>query len=109
MARFTTPVYHPNIDEGGRICLDILKPAPHGSWKPSINLSSVLTSLQVLLAEPNPEDPLVPEIANIFRFKREEFEQKAKAMTQKHARKEEEKENKRTIEDKRGGEKKLKI
>ena len=43
------------------------------------------------------------------RFKREEFEQKAKAMTQKHARKEEEKENKRTIEDKRGGEKKLKI
>ena len=44
------------------------------------------------------------------RFKREEFEQKAKAMTQKHARKEvEEKENKRTIEDERGGEKKLKI
>ena len=67
------------------------QPAPHGSWKPSINLSSVLTSLQVfspiplfsyvkhhsscrmiiiqvLLAEPNPEDPLVPEIANMFRF-----------------------------------------
>ena len=43
------------------------------------------------------------------RFKREESEQKAKAMTQKHAKKEEEKENKRTIEDKRGGEKKLKI
>ena len=43
------------------------------------------------------------------RFKREEFEEKAKAMTRKHARMEEEKENKRTIEDERGGEKKLKI
>ena len=48
-------------------------------------------------------------LPSVTRFKREEFEQKAKAMTQKHAKKEEEKENKRTIEDKRGGEKKLKI
>ena len=47
---------------------------------------------------------------SVTRFKREEFEQKAKALTLKHARKEsEEKENKRTIEDERGGEKKLKI
>jgi len=108
--RFTTPVYHPNIDEGGRICLDILKPAPHGSWKPSINLSSVLTSLQVLLAEPNPEDPLVPEIANIFRDKREEFQEKAKMMTKKHAGKggKEEAKTKRVCEDDRGGEKKMK-
>ena len=27
-----------------------------------------MRSCQVLLAEPNPEDPLVPEIANMFRF-----------------------------------------
>jgi hypothetical protein len=26
--RFVTPVYHPNIDERGRICLDTLKPQP---------------------------------------------------------------------------------
>jgi ubiquitin-protein ligase len=26
--RFLTPVYHPNIDERGRICLDTLKPQP---------------------------------------------------------------------------------
>lgn len=26
--RFVTPVYHPNIDNGGRICLDTLKMPP---------------------------------------------------------------------------------
>ena len=26
--RFLTPIFHPNIDEGGRICLDTLKMPP---------------------------------------------------------------------------------
>ncbi len=57
--RFETRVYHPNIDEQGRICLDTLKSAPSkagssGYWAPSLNLSTVLSTIQLLLANPNP-------------------------------------------------------
>lgn len=63
--RFITPIYHPNIDSAGRICLDILKTQPQGAWKPSLNISTILTSLQSLIAEPNPDDPLVAEIVRL--------------------------------------------
>jgi ubiquitin-conjugating enzyme E2 C len=47
---FRTPIYHPNVDMSGRICLDILK---QEAWSPSLNTSSVLLSVQSLLGEPN--------------------------------------------------------
>ena len=46
---FKTPIYHPNVDFSGRICLDILK----DKWSAVYNVSSVLLSLQSLLGEPN--------------------------------------------------------
>lgn len=64
--RFITPIYHPNIDPEGRICLDILNPPPKGAWKPSLNISTVLTSIGLLLADPNPDDGLVAEIVRVF-------------------------------------------
>ncbi|XP_061760486.1 ubiquitin-conjugating enzyme E2 T isoform X2 [Nerophis ophidion] len=60
--RFLTPIYHPNIDGSGRICHDALKLPPKGAWKPSLNISTVLTSIQLLMAEPNPDDPLMADI-----------------------------------------------
>ena len=47
--RFVTPIYHPNVDFKGRICLDILK----DRWSAVLNTTTVLLSLQSLLGEPN--------------------------------------------------------
>ncbi|XP_064602953.1 ubiquitin-conjugating enzyme E2 T-like [Liolophura sinensis] len=82
---FITPIYHPNIDSAGRICLDILKLPPKGAWRPSLNISTVLTSLQLLMAEPNPEDPLMTEISDEFKYNKALFLQHAKEWTLKHA------------------------
>jgi len=45
---FKTPIYHPNVDFSGRICLDILK----DKWTAAYNIQTVLLSLQSLLGEP---------------------------------------------------------
>ncbi|KAL3823404.1 hypothetical protein ACHAXA_004279 [Cyclostephanos tholiformis] len=65
--RFLTPVYHPNVDSGGRICLDTLKSPPAGSWSPAVSLPSLLLSIRSLLAEPNPDDGLVPDISELYK------------------------------------------
>ena len=45
---FLSQMFHPNIYTDGRICLDILQ----GEWSPVYNIGSILTSIQVLQAEP---------------------------------------------------------
>ena len=46
---FKTPIYHPNVDFSGRICLDILKE----QWSSVYSVETILLSLQSLLGEPN--------------------------------------------------------
>ncbi|KAK8814641.1 hypothetical protein WA556_006680 [Blastocystis sp. ATCC 50177/Nand II] len=62
--RLLTPIFHPNIDQEGHVCLNILR----RDWSPSIDLTQIACSLQFLLAEPNPDDPLNEEAARLYKM-----------------------------------------
>eukprot|EP00753_Platysulcus_tardus_P006687 PLAT14448.1.p2 GENE.PLAT14448.1~~PLAT14448.1.p2 ORF type:complete len:182 (-),score=69.17 PLAT14448.1:80-625(-) len=65
-----TKVYHPNIDLDGNVCLNILRE----DWKPVLSVNAVVYGLIYLFYEPNPDDPLNREAAEVFREDKEQFE-----------------------------------
>lgn len=51
--KFLSHVFHPNVYDDGRICLDILQK----EWKQTYGVIAILNSIQILLANPNTDSP----------------------------------------------------
>merc|ERR1712066_1217727 len=79
--QFTTKIFHCNVHSNGQICLDILK----DKWSPALTVSKVLLSISSLLTDCNPEDPLVPEIAQLYLKDRAKRDQTAREWVSKYA------------------------
>ena len=54
-------------------------------WSPALSATKVLLSIDSLLGCPNPDDPLVPTVAQLYLDDREAFNKRAAEYTRMHA------------------------
>ncbi|CAF1623562.1 unnamed protein product [Didymodactylos carnosus] len=78
VVKFTSTMFHPNVYADGGICLDILQ----NRWSPTYDVSAILTSIQSLLDEPNPNSPANSEAANLYQTNRREYERRVKLIVE---------------------------
>lgn len=72
-------MFHPNVYPDGSICLDILQ----NNWSPIYDVAAILTSIQSLLCDPNPNSPANMEAARLFQENKEEYYRRVQDIVEK--------------------------
>ena len=78
--RMITPIYHPNVGILGRMSIDILH-----RWTPALTVDRVALSIQLMLQDPNPDDPLNNKVAEVWKTDLKLAHKTAKEWTMKYA------------------------
>ncbi|CAH1431692.1 unnamed protein product [Lactuca virosa] len=76
--RFVSRMFHPNIYADGSICLDILQ----NQWSPIYDVAAILTSIQSLLCDPNPNSPANSEAARAFSENKREYNRRVREIVE---------------------------
>ncbi|KAL5108298.1 Ubiquitin-conjugating enzyme E2 A [Taenia crassiceps] len=76
--KFVSKMFHPNVYADGAICLDILQ----NMWSPSYDIGSILTSIQSLLGDPNPNSPANTIAAELFEENTRVYEMKVREVVE---------------------------
>lgn len=76
--KFVSKMFHPNVYADGAICLDILQ----NRWSPTYDVAAILTSIQSLLDEPNPNSPANSLAAQLYQENRREYEKRVAAIVE---------------------------
>ena len=79
VVKFILEMFHPNVYASGELCLDILQ----NRWSPTYDVSSILTSIQSLLNDPNISSPANVEAANLYKDHRSQYVKRVKETVEK--------------------------
>ena len=76
--KFLSKIFHPNVYGDGKICLDILQ----NQWSPIYDIAAILTSIQSLLSDPNPQSPANSEASTLFESDKREYHRRVRKVVE---------------------------
>ena len=79
-AVMVTPIFHPNIDGNGAICIACLRT----SWNQTVTIRQMIEEIIDALRHPNPEDELSVEAANMMKNDPKKFEETVRKQVTKN-------------------------